>query len=336
MKDLFKKFTAALLLFAAVLTFSGCPPDPGSISHTTAPYTAPKEENVTHDVFEKRFSYTVDERWTVERENGTEYYSYYDSGARIAARLNGVSPDNFLDPQTNLDKLIEKYDAEIYIELEDGKDKNNVGYKYACIKPSGYENMFMFLIFCEPRNMIVSYTMEYRRYNNDDRLPDGYLETVERTFYYSLRDMALSTVFVPAKDILRGTVIKKDGEPSLTAELRDDGSFSIYESAEKYDSEHINGSYKVYVGRAAIEKIASMTEYGLTEEEQKNVIVSRGAYCDRYFAIVYDINEIVKKGELTAHEGTTVLYVGTADEDGSCFELTNCNSFTNEIWRLSE
>lgn len=55
-------------------------------------------------------------------------------------------------------------------------------------------------------------------------------------------------------------------------QMKEDGSFIYYRTKEDYGGDYYQGTYEVYWGQEAVDKIVSMEEYGLTEEELERTI----------------------------------------------------------------
>lgn len=55
-------------------------------------------------------------------------------------------------------------------------------------------------------------------------------------------------------------------------QMQEDGSFMYYRTKDDYDGDYYKGTYEVYRGQEAVDKIISMKEYGLTEDEIERII----------------------------------------------------------------
>ena len=49
-------------------------------------------------------------------------------------------------------------------------------------------------------------------------------------------------------------------------------SYRYYRSEDDHENQYYEGVYEVYYGQTAVDKVVSMTEYGLTEEELNQVL----------------------------------------------------------------
>lgn len=57
-------------------------------------------------------------------------------------------------------------------------------------------------------------------------------------------------------------------------QMDEDGSFIYYRTKEEYDGDYYKGTYEAYHGQEALDKVVSLEQYGITEEEIDRVIDS--------------------------------------------------------------
>lgn len=68
----------------------------------------------------------------------------------------------------------------------------------------------------------------------------------------------------------RFVVLNDDSE----IQMDEDGSFIYYRTKEEYDGDYYKGTYEAYHGQEALDKVVSLEQYGITEEEIDRVIDS--------------------------------------------------------------
>ena len=116
----------------------------------------------------------------------------------------------------------------------------------------------------------------------------------------------------------------------------------------------------MYYGQAAMDKVASMTEYGLTMEELERVLAAnmngyipggsrpsdyfyamgelednrdRYQVCrDTFYAVILHNQRLVSSLEDVQEGGNSVLYIGFYLPELKMADLTNCNAMSNTQW----
>ena len=73
-----------------------------------------------------------------------------------------------------------------------------------------------------------------------------------------------------AQDYITGNTFIGGDDSELC--LKEDGSFDYYQVVEEHDGPRYVGTYEVYYGQDAIDKVVSMSEYGVTEEELEQTL----------------------------------------------------------------
>ena len=68
----------------------------------------------------------------------------------------------------------------------------------------------------------------------------------------------------------RFVVLNDDSE----IQMDEDGSFIYYRTKEEYDGDYYKGTYEAYHGQEALDKVVSLEQHGITEEEIDRVIDS--------------------------------------------------------------
>ena len=120
----------------------------------------------------------------------------------------------------------------------------------------------------------------------------------------------------------------------------------------------------MYYGQSAMDKVASMTEYGLTMEELEQVLASsmngyipggsrpsdylyamgelednrkRYQVClDTFYAVILHNQRLISSPEDVREGGNSVLYIGFYLPELEMADLTNCNAMSNTQWTFQE
>ena len=181
--------------------------------------------------------------------------------------------------------------------------------------------------------------------------------------WYPLNLLCESLTFeVGTRDEISGnTFLCGDGSQLC---LQDGGDFRWYSSAEDHEKPYYEGIYEVYYGQAAMDKVASMTEYGLTMEELEQVLAAsmngyipggsrpsdyfyatgelednreRYQVClDTFYAVTLHNQRLVSSPEDVQEGGNSVLYIGFYLPELEMADLTNCNAMSNTQWTFQE
>lgn len=282
-----------------------------------------QEDQDNYIVVEKdRISFEIAESWQLNEKNGQEYYS--DTLSGTAYMFNGISTDNGSEPEQNVKEFLNYFEnnsSELYENLSDVKtNSDGVELRTAVIrfKKDGYD-MFMYILFCNEKNLIVSYTAQFY---SDMGIESYVLENLGR--------MAMSSRFKETEDKLSNGSFIED-YTGITFEFSDE-SFKLYMNKDDAENDYVSGKCEILRGIGAVERVNSMEEYGLTTEEQLRILNGRDSFFDDYYAVILSIEESVKNGENTLEEPVRKLYVGNYNEETDSFDMTNCNSFYNAQW----
>ncbi len=178
---------------------------------------------------------------------------------------------------------------------------------------------------------------------------DDYPET-------DIRDVTKTTVFnIGTEDMISGKKFKLSNGGEI--HLNSDGSFKCLEEYGNIDSSYFEGSYEVYYGQAAFDKLVSMPEYGLTEEELESTLAANmNGYSiggssaadyfnddetssaegyricrDTFYAIIMQAEKLYEAGETSVIDNTA-LYIGYYVPELYTFDLLNTNSYTYTQW----
>ncbi|MBP5493062.1 MAG: zinc-ribbon domain-containing protein [Clostridiales bacterium] len=131
--------------------------------------------------------------------------------------------------------------------------------------------------------------------------------------------------------------------------VEDEGAYLVFESGKKFtyyrsiddqDNYYYEGKYKLFVGKEAIEYLTNdLEDYGITEEEIKDIIRKNDYYTEDNLILLVLINETCMiDGEDTLPEDTvTTPYVGfyVEEKDYYALDLTNMNA-ASYVWFIPE
>lgn len=144
-----------------------------------------------------------------------------------------------------------------------------------------------------------------------------------------------------------------DANTGSLLDMTDTENFKIYVFADNKDGLYSGGTYEVYMGDDAVDKVDEMTFYGITREEVELMInraqegyalatglsyqnpgdklysVDRNDFCAMVFNIEYIHDD---SGNITENKKQPVLYVGFYVEELDMFDMTNCMTFSTYRW----
>ena len=301
----------AFLIFISilVLVFSEKQPE----------YVTVTEDRFSYEIKSSWDSYTDDEGKTVYAERTTKDVLYKCSMVMNDYRMSAETTSLALNIATLFPE------AEIVDNLSAEKsDPNGVKYKTASAKyTQGKTTLFSYLIFCEEKHLIVIFQGQCKK----ERHVESTLGTLTK--------MANSITFIDPPDMLSGRTFKVTpsmGNDTHYMILPADGTFKMCKKLENADTEYVGGTYQVFRGEEALQKVASMEEYGLTVTEQVRTMINSIEFYDQYYAVVFKIDTVVSDGKEEHHDNLTKLYVGTTDDTGACFDFFSCNDIIYEEW----
>ncbi|SCX17145.1 hypothetical protein SAMN02910339_02389 [Lachnospiraceae bacterium YSD2013] len=148
-----------------------------------------------------------------------------------------------------------------------------------------------------------------------------------------------------------------DANTGSLLDMTDTENFKIYVFADNKDGLYSGGTYEVYMGDDAVDKVDEMTFYGITREEVELMInraqegyalatglsyqnpgdklysVDRNDFCAMVFNIEYIHDD---SGNITENKKQPVLYVGFYVEELDMFDMTNCMTFSTYRWERQE
>lgn len=178
--------------------------------------------------------------------------------------FQGVSPLSDYSPEEFYASLIEYYSQSYEIKFSDKTletitlaDSSEA--KAGKIEMTDKEVFYSVDVIIVPqKNIVATFCGQCKS--------DGTLPTEVREISSTM------LVNIGTKDAVSGNSFTvKDGSELI---LSDENTFIYYQYENDHDGAYVKGSYEVYYGQAAFDKLSGMKEYGLTEEELESVLRS--------------------------------------------------------------
>ncbi|MCI9331094.1 MAG: hypothetical protein HFG05_02825 [Oscillibacter sp.] len=348
---------AALMLVA--LSACGVPPEEDADS-------TPQEEGVDtggqEDASYTAYStqgvaFAVPADWT--RAEGTDLF--YATGRQEVYGLNGASPLGSYSPQGFYEALVGHYeDTNQFSSLQAAETmdawQSADGIDCYAADLTGYQDSILYctkLIVAPQKNLVLTFCGQA----NAETVGDP------SQVWGMLNFLCESLTFeVGTQDEITGnTFLCGDGSQLC---LQDGGDFRWYQSAEDHEHQYYEGVYEVYRGQAAMDKVASMTEYGLTMEELERVLSvclngyipgesrpvdyfyatgelednrERYQVClDTFYGVILHNQRLITSPEEVREGGNSTLYIGFYLPELGMADLTNCNVGSNTQWTFQE
>ena len=319
----------------------------------------PKQEDtagkVSYSTQGVRFEVPTD--WT--RAEGTDLF--YTADGQQVYGLNGVSALGSSTPQEFFELITEYYESSVQFdslevpdELYSWKFGDDVECQVADLV--GYQGSVLYctkLVIAPQKNLVLTFCGQVHK--DDAQGPAG--------VQYALNWLCDKLTFeIGDQDYISGnTFLCGDGSQLC---LQAGGSFRYYQSAEDHENQYYEGKYEVYYGQAAMDKVASMTEYGLSMEELERVLsASMNGYIpggsrpsdyfyatgelednreqyqvclDTFYAVILHNQRLVHSPEDVTEGGNSTLYIGFYLPELEMVDLTNCNAMSYTQWTFQE
>ncbi len=179
------------------------------------------------------------------------------------------------------------------------------------------------------------------------------------TFPVDIREVSSTAVFeVGTEDIVHGNTFTANDGSELC--LSDDNTFLYYQSAGDHNGAYCTGTYESFYGQSAIDKLASMTEYGLTKEELEQTLASdMNGYTpggsspadfldseksdtdagyhictDTFYTVILHNEQMVKSSGETSAMGNDTVYLGYYIPELKLVDMLNANTANYAEWTL--
>ena len=347
----------ALLLLVA-LSACGAPADESSVPPEEDKPAAGQQEEpsyTTHSTQGVAFQVPAD--WT--QAEGTDLF--YATGRPEVYGLNGVSPLGSYEPQEFYEALVSHYeDTNQFSDLRTAESMSSWqsadGVDCYAADFTGYQDFILYcskLIIAPQKNLVLTFCGQANAETLGDTAP----------VWDQLNELCESLTFeIGTQDEITGnTFLCGDGSQLC---LQEGGDFRWYQSAEDHEKPYYEGVYEVRRGQSAMDKVASMTEYGLTMEELERVLAAnmngyipggskpsdllyamgeleddreRYQVClDTFYAVILHNQRLVTSPEEVREGGNSTLYIGFYLPELGMADLTNCNAGSNTQWTFQE
>lgn len=329
---------------------------PGTTESENISVTGMEQEllvgEITHST--QGASFTVSAKWT--QIDGSDLF-FTENGKEIYG-LNGVSALGSYLPQDFYKDLVEYYKTSNQFTKFDAPEKltswiSDDGVVCQIADLTGHKDSVIYctkLVIAPQKNMVLTFcgqALENMREPGD--------------VWHSLNILCDSLTFERGEqDYISGnTFLCGDGSQVC---LQNDGSYRYYQSEDDHENQYYEGIYEVYYGQAAVDKVAAMTEYGLTAEELEEVLsANMNGYIpggstpidylypegvpeddqelytvclDTFYAIILHNQRLVYSPENVREGGSSTLYIGFYIPELKMVDLTNCNALSYTQWTL--
>ncbi len=336
-----KKFRMTMLFAVAIMQLTACNINVNDFIN---------KQNDTEQVVESvvctvdTVSFSVPGDWTpLEKES-----SYASADRKAAYQLQGISMLGNYSPQEFYVELVDYYGSSnevIYndakpeqIILDDGADA-----LVGRIELKDESVCFSIDVLIVPqKNTVVTYAVQY---------VEGNTPSVD------IREITKTTeVLIGKDDMITGKTFVNEAESMIC--LNEDGNFIYYQHKDNLEDSYVSGPYEVYRGQEAVDKVATMTEYGLTKEELTEILsndmngytpggsnpmdllggTDKEVYhvCpDTFYALILHKKQLLDGG-VTTEMDATVLYIGYYIPELELLDFTNANTASHIQFMLVE
>ncbi len=185
---------------------------------------------------------------------------FMSSDGTLFMGINAVSSIGSEEPDSVYLSILDLYKdsgtiTDSAAELKDfvSIDGTECRYGYAKIAMNDTSYSYIGIIVAPNKNLLISIMAQSL---SEDDLSSDIMD--------QLRDSIEFTV--STGDELTGNTIVNANDGSELV-LNSDGTYNYYQTESAHDDNYYSGSYEVYYGNDAFEKLVSMTEYGYTEDE---------------------------------------------------------------------
>ncbi|MCI8809062.1 MAG: hypothetical protein HFF84_02850 [Oscillibacter sp.] len=285
---------------------------------------------------------------------------FYTADQQEVYGLNGVSILGSYTPQEFYEELSSNYQSsgqfdslEAPEELYSWTYGDNVNCQVADLV--GYQGSVLYctkIVIVPQKNLVLTFCGQAYNHGQDPTV-----------IQYMVNALCDSLAFeIGSQDYISGnTFLCGDGSQVC---LQDDGNFRYYQSANDHENQYYEGVYEVYCGQAAMDKVASMAEYGLTMEELEQVLSAnmngyipggsspadylystgeledtrlRYNVClDTFYVVILNNQRLVYSPDDVREGGNSTLYLGFYLPELNMADLTNANAASYTQWTFQE
>lgn len=359
---MFKRPLLFMLALPLCLLLAACgnSDDAGTItiSPSGGAPSSPQEETPSKTTYSAQgVSFDVPADWT--QAEGSDLF--YTPDQEEVYGLNGASPLGSYTPQEFYESLVEHYQSSGQFDSLEAPEELyswEFGDEVACqvadlVGTKGAVLYCTKLIIAPQKNLVLTFCGQ------------AYQDRVQSPLavQYQLNLLCENLAFeTGTQDYISGNTFLCNDDSQLC--LQDGGSYRYYQSADDHENQYYEGVYEVYRGQEAMDKVASMTEYGLTVEELGRVLSAnmngyipggsapsdylysigelednrtRYTVClDTFYAVILNNQRLVHSPGDAAEGSGSTLYIGFYLPELKMADLTNCNAASHTQWTFQE
>ena len=346
-----------LAVCSVVIFFAGGNVDTPKPSGTSEPVGPEQTEPAGKMAYSTQgVTFEISADW--QQIEGTELFRTADQ--KQAYGLNGASALGSYAPQEFFKDLVKHYQTSGQFDSLDAPGELRParfgGVDCQVADMVGYQGKNLYctkLVIAPQKNLVLTFCAQAHK---DYVQGSGVLQQGLDSLCESL------TFEIGTKDEITGnTFLCGDGSQLC---LQDSGDFRWYQSAEDHEKPYYEGVYEVYYGQPAMDKVVSMTDYGLTMEELERVLAAsmngyipggskpsdyfyssgelednrtRYDVClDTFYAVILHNQRLVSSPEDVREGGNSTLYIGFYLPELKMADLTNCNAASHTQWTFQE
>ncbi len=363
---------ALILMLACLVLFSGCGAIETAVdmaadiieeeaqslisSNSSAPQENAKtdasaSDSIASSYDEGRFTFSVPPGYTSRDQS----FSFFTDAGDAAMGINAVSALGSSELDEIMPALLDVFASSGEIvgssaELSDfvSIDGSACKYGWAEIAMTDTTYAYMEFIMAPSKNLLIS-TM-YQAQTQQGLMPDDLAE---------LRNSIEFTIGTQ-DEITGGTFINQNDFSELV--LNSDATYTYYQTEGEHNDNYYSGTYEVFYGSDATDKLISMTDYGYTAEELdtalKNNMNGYALMSENSMPIVNEDGELVSSASDTyficedtfylmilTHEtaiidgasedlgGVVVPFLGYYLSDVGGFDSLNLNTVSSQFWQ---
>lgn len=221
-------------------------------------------------------TFYVSKNWTpYEGKDGT----FEIKKGREFFQLWGVSGLGGYEPEEFYELLLEQYD----------NNYTMISSSEALEEATLSDGTFAYLAYVEMTSAKAFYSVGILIAPDEDKVVSYSGQcSIEAKLSFDVEDIMKTTVFQENK--IENNDTDTDVENIILGnrficldnseiQMNEDGSFIYYKSKDDHDIAYYKGTYEAYCGQEAVDKIVSMEEYGVTEEEvERSINAGKNGY----------------------------------------------------------
>ncbi len=311
---------------------------------------APGSNDLTNSYDEGRFTFSVPSGYTSRDQS----FSFFTDAGDAALGINAVSALGSSELDEIMPALLEVFASSGEIvnsskELSDfvSLDGSACKYGWAEIAMTDTTYAYMEFIMAPSKNLLIS-TM-YQAQSQQGLMPDD-LAVLRNSIEFSIGTQ---------DEITGGTFVNQNDFSELV--LNSDSTYNYYQTTGEHSDNYYSGTYEVFYGSDATEKLISMKDYGYTAEELdttlKNNMNGYVLMSDNSMPIIGEDGELTSSASdmyficedtfylmILTHETATidgatedlgsvvVPFLGYYMPDLGGFDSLNLNTVSNQFW----